>query len=172
MTAPYLILAVGNESRGDDALGPLLLRCLSDWLAHSSLAGRVELIEEFQLQVENALDLHARKLVLFLDAASGTRLPYVFYEAREKPLQGHTSHAVAPEALLGVYLKVMGEAPPPMFILGIAGEAFELGTGLSASAQRHLSAAFEFVRKLWADPNLAVWRIQAASGQVPAISSV
>ncbi len=68
MVAPTLIFAVGNESRGDDALGPLLLRQLESWLAAEDHAEQFELLEEFQLQVEHAMDMKDRKLVLFIDA--------------------------------------------------------------------------------------------------------
>jgi hypothetical protein len=42
MTAPILVFAVGNESRGDDALAPLLLR---DLAGSAEAAGQVDLIE-------------------------------------------------------------------------------------------------------------------------------
>jgi len=52
--APVLVLAVGNPSRGDDALGPLA----AQRLAALELSG-VEVLTDFQLQVEHALDLLA-----------------------------------------------------------------------------------------------------------------
>ena len=64
MTAPLLVIAVGNRSRGDDALGPALLDGLRD-----DAAIGVDLLEEFQLQVEHALDLVGRRGVLFVDAS-------------------------------------------------------------------------------------------------------
>ena len=54
MEAPVLIFAVGNESRGDDALGPLLLRELDAWLTASKSSEQFELLEDFQLQIEHA----------------------------------------------------------------------------------------------------------------------
>ena len=67
MSAPLLVLAVGNPSRGDDALGPLLLERLQadGWDA----GGQVELLCDFQLQVEHTLDLQGRSAVLLVDAA-------------------------------------------------------------------------------------------------------
>ena len=58
MTARLVIFAVGNPSRGDDALGPELLARLADWLAKQNPAVDVELVEDFQLQIEHALDVH------------------------------------------------------------------------------------------------------------------
>ncbi|MBU3737217.1 MAG: hydrogenase maturation protease, partial [Methylobacterium sp.] len=119
--APLLVFAIGNESRGDDALGPLLARRLAAELDPL----QVEVLEEYQLQVENTLDMAGRELVLFIDAGHATPAPFRFYAAAAFALTGHSTHAVSPEALLGVYRQVQGEAPPPAFILCIAGEAFE-----------------------------------------------
>jgi hydrogenase maturation protease len=163
--APVLLLAIGNESRGDDGLGPLLLRRLGAWLDSEGLAGEVELIEEFQLQIENTLDLKGRELVLFIDAGKDTPSPYTFYQAVNKRLEGHTTHAVAPETLLGVYAMVHGEAPPPAFILCIRGDQFELGEPLSPLAQQRLDEACEFACRLFENANLQNWMYLASETQ-------
>lgn len=142
MTAALLVIAVGNRSRGDDALGPLLLDAL-----RGEAHGEVELLEEFQLQVEHALDLLGRRAVLFVDAS---RAP-VAGGAALGPLaaqRGHppASHALAPAAVLGVYAQVRGEPAPPAWLLAIQGEAFGLGEGLSAAAERHLALALAHAR--------------------------
>lgn len=157
--APVLVFAIGNESRGDDALGPVLARRLAEVLDPR----QVEVLEEYQLQVENTLDMAGRQLVLFLDAGHGTPPPFTFYHASPQTPSGHSTHAVAPEALLGVYHQVNGEAPPPAFILCIAGEAFELGEPLSAAAGQHLTEALGFARALFSTPTLAAWQQRVAS---------
>ena len=149
MPAPLLILAVGNESRGDDALGPLLLRRLEAWLDAQGLAPQVELIEEFQLQVEHTLDIKGRERVLFIDAGHHTPAPFTFSQAIPCQLAGHTSHAVSPETLLGVYVQVHAKSPPPAFILCVAGEQFELGAPLSPQSEQYLQQAFEFACRLF-----------------------
>lgn len=158
---PILVLAIGNESRGDDALGPLLARRLDDWLGTAGMEDRVEVIEEFQLQIEHTLDIKDRELVLFLDAGQGTRTPFSFQEATAKRLDGHTSHAVAPETLLGIYAMVHAVAPPPAFILCVAGVAFELGYPLSPVAALHFEEVFVFCRRLFAKPEQQAWREMA-----------
>ncbi len=55
-----VIFAVGNPSRGDDAIGPECYGRLEKLLKNEILAGSVELIEDFQLQIEHALDLQGR----------------------------------------------------------------------------------------------------------------
>lgn len=159
---PLLLLAVGNESRGDDALGPLLARRVQAWLASTGTDSEVEVIEEYQLQIEHTLDIKDRQLLLFVDAGQGTVPPYTFYAARARRLDGHTSHALAPETLLGVYAQVHQALPPPAFILCLAGEGFELGEPLSAAAELHLEQGFAFCRGLLNQPTPASWSEQAA----------
>lgn len=158
---PLLLFALGNESRGDDALGPLLARRLQAWLTSAGKDGAVEIIEEFQLQIEHTLDIKGRDLVLFVDAGERTTAPFAFSAARVARGGrdvGYTTHAVAPETLLGLYVKVHAASPPPAFILCLAGESFELGEPLSAAAAEHLEAGFAFCQRLFASPSLPSWQ--------------
>jgi hydrogenase maturation protease len=133
-----LVLAVGNPSRGDDALGPELAARLEA----AALPG-VEVVTEFQLQVENALDLEGRERVVFVDAGTGTPGPFEFRRAVPAEDFLHTSHAISPEAVLATYKRVTGNEPPEAWVLCVRGEAFELGEGLSEGAARNLEAAWE-----------------------------
>ena len=70
MSPSVLIVGIGNPSLGDDALGPLLIERLETLLAQEDPAAalNIELLSDFQLQIEHALDLLNRSLVLFVDA--------------------------------------------------------------------------------------------------------
>jgi hydrogenase maturation protease len=135
--APFLVLAVGNPSRGDDAIGPELAERLE-----AAAPPGVEVICEFQLQVENALDLEGRELVVFVDAGMDTLAPFDTREARPDADFAHTSHAISPESVLATYVRVRGEAPPRAVILCVRGESFELGEPLSPAAARNVEAAW------------------------------
>jgi hydrogenase maturation protease len=141
--APVLVLAVGNPSRGDDALGPELAARLEA----AALPG-VEVITEFQLQVENALDLEGRERVVFVDAGTGTPGPFELRRAKAAEEFLHTSHAISPEAVLATYRRVTGNEPPEAWVLCVRGESFELGEGLSAQAAVNLEAAWPALGKL------------------------
>ena len=136
--APVLVLAVGNPSRGDDALGPELAARLEA----AALPG-VEVITEFQLQVENALDLEGRERVIFVDAGTGTPAPFELRRASPAEDFLHTSHAISPEAVLATYKRVTGNEPPEAWVLCVRGESFELGEGLSHEAAGNLEAAWD-----------------------------
>jgi hydrogenase maturation protease len=157
MTSPILIIAIGNESRGDDALAPLLLRKLDVWLATQADRERIELLEDFQLQIEHAADLAGRELVLFIDAGMDTLPPYSFYRARAGDGRTLFSHALAPEAVLATYAQVYREHPPPAFVLCLRGEQFELGSSLSPESGQRLELAAAFARELLGEANLPAW---------------
>jgi hydrogenase maturation protease len=157
MVAPVMIFAVGNESRGDDALAPLLLRELEVWLEVTGHADQVELLEDFQLQVEHAMDMKGRRLVLFIDAGMDTPAPFSFtrLQANETPVL--YSHALEPAALMNVYRQFYGASPPDAFVLCICGEHFELGEGLSPEALGRMAQAFEFCKTLLSQPDVITW---------------
>ncbi len=158
MSAPVVIFAVGNPSRGDDAIGPELCGQLEKWLENEQLAGQFELIEDFQLQIEHALDLQGRQLALFIDAGENTPDPYTFGQIEPATGIAHTTHELPPEAVLQVYLQTENTPPPPAFTLCIRGENFELGDPLSPAANAHASAAFELLKKLCRQPSPEAWR--------------
>ena len=134
--APVLVLAIGNPSRGDDALGPLA----AEQLAELALPG-VEVLTDFQLQVEHALDLLGRSEVVFVDAAVGGRAPFELRPLRPEADVRHTSHSLSPAAVLDAYHRLTGKAPPPARLLAICGEDFELGAPLGEAAAANLQAA-------------------------------
>ena len=135
-TAPVLVLAIGNPSRGDDALGPLA----AQRLAALALPG-VEVLTDFQLQVEHALDLLGRSLVVFIDAAASGEAPFELRPLEPAADARHTSHSLSPAAVLDAYRRLTGGDPPPSRLLAIRGHGFELGAPLSAAAAANLQAA-------------------------------
>jgi hydrogenase maturation protease len=144
---PLLVFAIGNASRGDDALGPALAAALRDegWFDD----GRAELIEAFQLQVEDALELSGRRAVLFVDAARSAAQRGVHLQALACAARGTTpfSHALPPGALLAVQQRIGAGAAPPCWLLAIGGESFELGAPLTALAREGLAAALPLARE-------------------------
>ncbi len=157
MIAPVVVFAVGNPSRGDDALGPELCSRLQKWLEIEHLAAQCELIEDFQLQIEHAVDLQARDLVLFIDAGEGTRGAFDFGLTKPVDRIGHSTHALEPGSVLQVFRVTEGKEPPPAFTLCIAGCSFELGEELTEQALDHAGQAFVFVCDLLRHPDAGYW---------------
>jgi len=140
LKAPVLIFGWGNPSRGDDAVGPLLVERI-DALNFPG----VECLTDFQLQVEHALDLKGRQRVLFIDASVDAASPFTVTPLIPGKDASFTSHAMSPQAILHAFAQLEGHPPPPSWLLAIRGESFELGESLSSSVELHLKAAQTWV---------------------------
>jgi hydrogenase maturation protease len=138
-----LVLGWGNLSRGDDALGPLFVAGLQEKLP-TDLLEQVEFLDDYQLQVEHALDLEGRHHVLFVDASLDCTAPFEARPIQARRDTSYTSHALSPEALLQVYEDMQSHASPPATLLALRGEVFGLGEPLSAVAKGHLQAGLEW----------------------------
>ncbi|MBW8316541.1 MAG: hydrogenase maturation protease [Hydrogenophaga sp.] len=147
--APLLVFGWGNPSRGDDALGPLLVEQLADRAQAQLPAGRLECLTDFQLQVEHALDLVGRERVLFVDAAIGLQTPFAVSTVVPAPVAGFTTHALAPEALLQVYRDLERTEPPPCTLLAIRAHRFVLGEAPGERALAGLALALAWAME-WA----------------------
>jgi hydrogenase maturation protease len=143
MLTPLLVFAIGNESRGDDALAPLVLRLLKN----EGLTAHAELIEDFQLQVEHVTDLFGRSAVLFVDADMSCEAPFHFSAITAAQDHSYTSHAMTPFALLHTFEQVYEMDAPSSFLLRIRGYGFELGESLSDEASVNLELAAAEVYK-------------------------
>ncbi len=160
MSQPILVFGYGNLSRGDDALGPMLL----DFIEREFALARIDILSDFQLQVEHALDLRGRERVLFVDAAVNQLEPFEFSRLQPARDRSYSSHAMSPAAVLQVYLSIFGEQPPPAYLLSIAGTSFELGEGLSDFAAKNLSEACRFAVRLFDPAELSDWIRLAKNG--------
>jgi hydrogenase maturation protease len=148
-----VIFGWGNVARGDDALGPLLLARIAEAQWTDSV-----LIEDYQLQIEHALDLEGADLALFLDAGRNTQAPFAFSEIFPRRGLTHLSHALAPESVLAIFEQTLGRKAPPAFLLCVRGENFDLGAGLSPEGAARLEAAWGFLQQIETARGPEGWR--------------
>lgn len=144
--APLLVVGVGNPSRGDDALGPMFVERLESRLASAIERGEIELMTDFQLQVEHALDLEGRQRVVFVDASVDAAPPFTFTRVAPARERSFSSHSVSPAGLLDALVR-LGSAAPSAHVLALHGQRFELGEPLSPAAAAHLDAALAFFER-------------------------
>jgi hydrogenase maturation protease len=144
-----LVIGIGNASRGDDGLGPALIEALE------AAGSPAELMDVYQLQPEHALDLAHRPAVLIVDAVDASRPelagPDGMLLARLQPGRdaSWSSHALSPAALLQLCIDLHLDEPqatPPVWLLSIAAESFELGAGLTDAAQQRLQRAIQMAQ--------------------------
>jgi len=157
MKAKLLVFAYGNLSRGDDALAPLLAETIEQDFSGDL---QLEVLTDFQLQIEHALDIEGRELVLFMDASVNSTEIFTLSELQAEKDKSYTTHAMSPASVLQVYQDIIKTPLPPCFLLTIQGMAFELGEPLSAEAQSNLKQAQAFIMPLLHRPELNFWREQ------------
>lgn len=163
MTARLLVFGYGNPSRGDDALGPQLLDLLAERRALHTEWPEFELITDFQLQVEHALDLEGRDLALFIDASQSCPPPFRLTRLSPAAHTGYTTHAMTPQAILNVFERVYARPAPPAFLLSVRGVSFELGEPLSLAAVENRDAALNLLLQLCTCPDREAWQTLGAA---------
>lgn len=143
--APVLVLGIGNPSRGDDAVGPILGERLADLVAARGAHDAVEVLCDQQLMVEHALDVEGRRAVIFVDAAIGP--PGRVQCEPVVPAVGLPvlSHSCSPGQLLALVTSTLQGAPPPAWTVSVAGHGFELGAPLHPTTARALEAAWSLL---------------------------
>ncbi len=142
---PNLIFTYGNPSRGDDALGPAMFDLLEKHKRETSELSGVELLTDFQLQIEHAVDLEGRKFVLFIDAGVSCSEPFEYRKLSAERDESFTTHAMTPSAVLAVYKQINDCEPPPAYLLTIRAYEFGLGRKMSGQAKANLQKAFNHV---------------------------
>lgn len=140
---PILIMTWGNPSRGDDALGPLV----HDALVEEAFDD-VEILTDFQLQIEHTVDMQYRDRIVFVDASVNATAPFEFHRLNPVEDESYTTHAMSPESLLATYEKVNRSKAPPSYMLSIRGYDFELGAPMSDRASANFAEALAFLRQL------------------------
>ncbi len=140
MQPEIVIFCLGNPARGDDAIGAVLFERLE------RIPGNFDLYFEFQLGIEHALELEGRDCAFFVDASVNVGGPFEMKEIFPKIEFAHSTHILAPEALLGIYRDVMKRNPPKSYLLGVKGQSFRLGEPLSIEAASNLEHAWCFLK--------------------------
>jgi hydrogenase maturation protease len=151
--ARLLLFGYGNPGRGDDALGPELIKRIAQLRCTD-----VECQNDMQLQIEHIADLCGCDRVLFVDADMSCTEPFHFSEVSAIKDDSYTSHAMSPFALLHAYRQVYGKDAPPAFLLRIRGYDFGLGDHLSGKASANLDAATKLAVELCTAVSLSNWR--------------
>lgn len=154
--APVLVLAVGNPSRGDDAVGPLLAERLAALVERVGAHDRVEVLCDQQLMVEHALDLEGRRGVVFVDAAVGP--PGQVACAPVTPATGLPvlSHSCSPGQLLGLMTTTLQTTPPPAWTVSVGGHGFELGAPLHPATVPAVDVAWRLLLSTLRDLGVAL----------------
>ncbi len=156
--ARAVVIGYGNPSRGDDGIGPELMRRAEALLPGHPAAGRIEILQDFQLQIEHALDLEGVDLALFVDASVSAAAPYAFTRLQAAQDPTYTTHELSPASVLDVYAQLRVGPAPPSYLLSVRGERFDLGADIAAPAQANLEAAWVLLQRLFEQLEPGAWQ--------------
>lgn len=145
--AGVLVIGVGNELRGDDGVGVAVARRVR------AMAQRTRVdVRAHQGEPTALLDLWpGYRAVVLVDAMrSGAPVGTIRrFDASRQPLPGRwggssSTHAVALDEALEL-ARTLRRLPPTVIVLGVEGEAFATGHGLSPMLEAGLPALADAV---------------------------
>jgi hydrogenase maturation protease len=130
-----LVLGYGNPGRQDDGLGPAVSVGI-DQLGLPNLTA----FDNYQLTIEDAMDVAAHDIVWFVDATKAGPAPYAVHDLSPAPSIEFTSHIVRPEAILAIARQYFGGSPQA-YLLAVRGYEFEFVEALTEGATENLAMA-------------------------------
>ncbi len=153
---PLLFFGYGNPSRGDDAVGPIIIERLLEEPRFKRYIDRFDALTDYQLQIEHSVDMHQRKQVIFIDAIIGQTEPFLFTRINANEDRSYTTHALSPQALMSVYQQVYHLPPAPTYLLSIQSTQFELGTTISDISASAIEQAMLYIESSLLRDNLFI----------------
>jgi hydrogenase maturation protease len=130
-----LVLGYGNPGRQDDGLGPAVAAAIEQL----GLPGVVT-YDNYQLVVEDVLEIAAADIVWFVDASLYGAPPFEIRLVTPASAVELSSHSVRPEVLLALAKTHYGRVPEA-WLMGVRGYRFEFAEGLSCGARDNLRDA-------------------------------
>lgn len=140
MADRILVYGYGNPGRQDDGLGPALI----DRLETEPIKG-VATMSNYQLNIEDALEISDKEAVIFVDASVSCQEPFQFYGIEPDIEITFTTHSMSPQSVLALCGDLY-EKDVKAYILSIRGYDWDFAEGLSGSAGKNLDEAYGFLR--------------------------
>lgn len=137
-----LVYGFGNPGRGDDGLGI----AFADLIDERRLPG-VSCERNYQLNIEDALEIAAYDAVLFADASINAKEPFEMCKLRPAEEICFTTHAMPAHSVLALCEDLYGSSPMA-FMMAIRGYSWDAEEGLSYSAADNLEKAVDFAVSL------------------------
>lgn len=141
------VLAWGNESRGDDAIGAVLARKIIE-LEHPA----IDVVEDHQLNLEHVMDIRDDVPLLFVDASVAMDKGFRLEKLAPMRDESISTHSISPTALLHLYEHTLGKTAPDAWLLHVSGSSFELGEEVSAAASASIEQAWRFLEETFSHP--------------------
>ena len=134
-----LVIGCGNPARGDDGLAAAFV----EELDQLSLPG-IETRNQYQLCVEDAVDMTGYGQVVYVDASLDAPPPFEYSALPDDAVMHLDTHSVSPAALTYLARTLFG-ATADVFVLAIRGYHFDpFSETISEKAKRNLEEAISF----------------------------
>lgn len=135
-----IIIGYGNPGRQDDGLGPTFIESFQ-----CDSRNMIELQSNYQLTVEDALEISNYEQVIFVDASIDCLEPFFLEEITETNDTGFGSHSLTPQALIQLS-NTLYQHFPKAYILAIRGYEFDqFEEKLSDIASENLNLAIHYL---------------------------
>lgn len=135
-----IVIGYGNPGRQDDGLGPAFIESFQN-----SSNTIIELQSNYQLTVEDALEIGGFEQVIFVDASIDCQEPFSLDEITETNDTGFGSHSLSPQAVIQL-CNSLYQHFPKAYILAIRGYEFDqFEEKLSDAANENLNRALEYL---------------------------
>jgi hydrogenase maturation protease len=134
-----LVIGYGNPGREDDGLGA----AAAQGIARLDLPG-VSTLDNYQLVLEDAVEIAAHDAVWFVDASRDGDSPCAIHRLEPAFDISFTTHLMKPKTLLAITAQQFGRRPTA-HLLSIRGYRFGFREGLSTRAAANLSHAIDLL---------------------------
>ena len=125
MTAPFVVIGIGNTLRRDDGVGHAVVEAMRDRMD----PGEVELFTCHQLLPECVVSLEGRRGVVFVDATVGQPAGEIITRTCvADPEPWRWGHQLSPETVLGLLDQA---SRPAALVVGIGADDFDYGEELT-----------------------------------------
>ncbi|MFZ2655036.1 MAG: hydrogenase maturation protease [Victivallales bacterium] len=143
-SSQVLIYGIGNPSRQDDALGILFTELMREWVESKKLPN-IFFDSNYQLNIEDALSISEKDIVIFVDASREAVEDFNFRRLKGSDKIAFSTHSMDPESVLSL-CEDLFEKTPSTYLLTIKGYAWDLDAQLTCGARRNLDSALEFMK--------------------------
>ena len=139
----WLFYGIGNVGREDDGLGIRLIENLESL----ALPAHIDVQSNYQLNVEDALEISKYEVVIFVDATVETHAMAPFQVRPVVPSAeiAFSTHAMSMEAILALCDQLYG-VTPKAFVLTMPGYQWDIKDELSAKALDNLRQTTEALK--------------------------
>jgi hydrogenase maturation protease len=138
-----LIYGYGNPGRQDDGLGIFLSERIDNWIKQENIQS-VKVDYNYQLNIEDAVEIAGKDMVIFVDASKEKISDYSFTRVKPSDRLQFTTHTVSPSYLLNL-CEVFYNKKPDVYLLHIKGYKWDFMENITEEAINNLKKAYDFL---------------------------